>query len=994
MPDFYKQYRFADNDAPVQDWDHFLNIRIGAQLIKDTGDKFEKVADHVYDKVARRFLSSEDIEGKFALLHATNTFTDPQYCTATPTEPYHITNKEYVDACIATAQVDLSGFGRLDRENIWKQPQICNAEPKNPTHLTNKAYVDDRINEIEFDTTSLARLNSPNVFTAPQSCAVESTAPEHFVTKQYVDDTRTQIIDNISGFVRADLPNTFTATQTFQYTTIVPTPQTDTEAANKLYVDTKVTETQQRLGKFAALDQANTFERDQTFRGNLIANLAPSQPYHLVNKEYIDAILQGFQLPDNIASTDVEQTWTASQNFVGGISVPYPDNDDDAATKSYVDRVTQTLRVADASTTDKGIVQLTKPISTSGAEGTQSVEEFAQNTTTVPTPKDVADYVTNVSEDSSDYARLSASNVFTGDSNQFNGLIASNIDAESLSLTRKLAVSGESTFSRTILSSIANGSIISLNRSAQIQPSGATAYTINVTGTYDSYDIAVGTSPITDEESPTLGFPKGTTFLPEFGNRISIDAGYDIEFGSAPLTPDSNSWVIGTRFAPLIVSESDSPGKDLVIQPQNTIIYMGIIEKIDEADKTNTKLYPGSNVTTPFTNATDGLVSTKYLLGSPWVENTADRIELISKQQETPASKYEFYRGIVQNSTDGSLKVSIPNFITAVENKWLTGNIKVTGFNGINIASLDASGLVSIELSNLNSAVININHAKHLVLSNTTNIALNTVNSTTIVNGASGTINASKNSHVILKTSSAEVNLTWYSTCDDTLIQCEGTADATSVFYTKGPTKKMVTITFDAAGGTPTPASLEVESGTTWADIKSRVSNPTRQYYKFTCWSLESDDPTPVQDSYQFTDSQTTLYAQWQYNGVDIQFEEQGGSAVRDLKVVKGTTWATVKSKVGSTERKDYEFKWWSTSQDGAAIKGSYVFNNDIERLWAVWESTAPRMITITFDSTGGQPEQDPIQVEEGSLWRDIKGKVTNPSRSGKTFKGWSVKGS
>lgn len=839
MPDFYKQYRFADNDAPVQDWDHFLNIRIGAQLIKDTGDKFEKVADHVFNKVARYYLSNEDIEDKFALLHATNTFTDPQYCTATPVEPYHIVNKEYVDACILTAQVDLSGFARLDRENIWEDPQICNSEPSKRTHLTNKAYVDDRINEIEFDTTALAKLNSPNVFTAPQSCTVESTAPDHFVTKQYVDDTKTQIIDNISGFVRADLPNTFTATQTFQYTIIVPTPQTDTEAANKLYVDTKVTETQQRLGNFAALDLANTFEKDQTFKGNLIANLAPSQPYHLVNKEYVDVVLGGFRLPDNIASTDAEQTWTASQNFAGGISVPHPNNDDDAATKSYVDKVTQTLGVADASTTDKGIVQLTKPISTSGVEGTQSVAEFAQNTTTVPTPKDVADYVANANAESFDYARLSNSNTFTGSTNQFNGLIASDITGDSLSLARKLVVSGESNFNSTILSSITDGSIISLNRNAQVQPSGATAYTINVTGTYDSYDIAVNASPITDEESPTLGFPEGTTFLPEFSDRISIDAGYDTEFGSVPLTPDFNSWVIGTAFAPLAVSESDDPGEDLVIQPQNTIVYMGIIEKIDATDKTNTKLYPGSNVTTPFTNATDGLVSTKYLLGSPWVENTADRIELISEQQATPTSKYGFYRSIVQSSTDGSLKVSVANFITAIENKWLTGNIKVTGFSGINIASLNASGLTSIEFSNLDSAVINISHAKHLVLSNTTNIVLNTTNSTVVVGGASGTINATKNSHVILETSGAEINLTLYSTCDDTLAQCEGTADTTSAFYTKGPNKKMVTVTFDAAGGLPEQDPIQVEEGSSWRDIKGKVTSPSKSGYNFLGWSVK-----------------------------------------------------------------------------------------------------------------------------------------------------------
>ena len=136
MPEFYKQYRFKDNDAPVESWDQFLNIRVGARLIKDTGDEYQKMsAEHVYDKVTRYFLSNNDIEDRFALLHATNTFTDPQYLTATATEPYHITNKEYVDALVNSAAVDLSGFARLDKENMWEEPQICNAEPAQRVHL-------------------------------------------------------------------------------------------------------------------------------------------------------------------------------------------------------------------------------------------------------------------------------------------------------------------------------------------------------------------------------------------------------------------------------------------------------------------------------------------------------------------------------------------------------------------------------------------------------------------------------------------------------------------------------------------------------------------------------------------------------------------------------------------------------------------------------------------------------------------------------------------
>lgn len=200
-----------------------------------------------------------------------------------------------------------------------------------------------------------------------------------------------------------------------------------------------------------------------------------------------------------------------------------------------------------------------------------------------------------------------------------------------------------------------------------------------------------------------------------------------------------------------------------------------------------------------------------------------------------------------------------------------------------------------------------------------------------------------------------------------------------------------VVINFNSQGGT-TVSPMKVSSGTTWQDIRYNIKEPTRSYYKFSCWSLKPDDPTPVADSQSFTNSQYTLYAQWVYNGVDIQFDEQGGSAVRDLKVVKGTTWAAIKGSVDPTEKADNEFKWWSTDQGGEAIKDSYVFNEDVEPLWAVWEPTVQQMVRVDFDADGGAPTPTPLNVEAGTTWADIKSRVQNPIKSGKTFKGWAVK--
>ena len=200
-----------------------------------------------------------------------------------------------------------------------------------------------------------------------------------------------------------------------------------------------------------------------------------------------------------------------------------------------------------------------------------------------------------------------------------------------------------------------------------------------------------------------------------------------------------------------------------------------------------------------------------------------------------------------------------------------------------------------------------------------------------------------------------------------------------------------VVINFNSQGGT-TVSSMKVSSGTTWQDIRYNIKEPTRSYYKFSCWSLKPDDPTPVADSQSFTNSQYTLYAQWVYNGVDIQFDEQGGSAVRDLKVVKGTTWAAIKGSVDPTEKADNKFKWWSTDQGGEAIKDSYVFNEDVEPLWAVWEPTVQQMVRVDFDADGGAPTPTPLNIEAGTTWADIKSRVQNPIKSGKTFKGWAVK--
>ena len=146
------------------------------------------------------------------------------------------------------------------------------------------------------------------------------------------------------------------------------------------------------------------------------------------------------------------------------------------------------------------------------------------------------------------------------------------------------------------------------------------------------------------------------------------------------------------------------------------------------------------------------------------------------------------------------------------------------------------------------------------------------------------------------------------------------------------------TLFFNSQGGTSVPAT-KISRGTKWQDVVYGVRTPTRQYYKFVCWSLKPDDLTPVSDTQEFTADSYTLYAQWQYNGVEIKFDEQGGSNVQDMKVVKGTNWAAIKGAADAPVKDGFKFKWWSLEQDGDPISDTYVFNDDVVPMWAVWEA-------------------------------------------------------
>lgn len=129
---------------------------------------------------------------------------------------------------------------------------------------------------------------------------------------------------------------------------------------------------------------------------------------------------------------------------------------------------------------------------------------------------------------------------------------------------------------------------------------------------------------------------------------------------------------------------------------------------------------------------------------------------------------------------------------------------------------------------------------------------------------------------------------------------------------------------------------IKVARGTKWLDIRYTITTPVRQFYEFNYWSI-APDGEPVDDSFMFDDDTYTLYAIWTYNGSKLVFHTQGGSNIKPVTVVKGTTWKDIKANVDDPFKDSEVFKHWSLTPDGEQISDQEVFNDDIEPIYAVW---------------------------------------------------------
>ncbi|MEG0374941.1 MAG: InlB B-repeat-containing protein, partial [Raoultibacter sp.] len=125
--------------------------------------------------------------------------------------------------------------------------------------------------------------------------------------------------------------------------------------------------------------------------------------------------------------------------------------------------------------------------------------------------------------------------------------------------------------------------------------------------------------------------------------------------------------------------------------------------------------------------------------------------------------------------------------------------------------------------------------------------------------------------------------------------------------YAKWNPINAVTLSFDAQGGTNTPATQDLLVGSK----ARRVDDPVRTGHTFMGWFTQPDDTgIPWVFAEDVVSVNTTLYAQWTINTYTLSFNSNGGTAIEPQRLVFDTL-AT--APVNNPVRDGYTFVDWYT---------------------------------------------------------------------------------
>ena len=301
------------------------------------------------------------------------------YNVKKPIDDSYIVDKKYVDEMDNLKSVfSLRNGGYYAKGNIYLRKNKLGGlqEPTNDGEATTKKYVDDLVaNHFvdENDNITFGRavdMEGNKIFSLPEPDQDSDPA-----TKKYVDDLQTQYIDkrgNIKFGRNINLDN--------KRIFALKDPKKDYEATNKKYVDESIIEIlEEEKDKFLPQDPATKQYVDEAIKGiaggdvlvskegvfikenghyratapldidnQKMENLPdPVDEKDAVNKKYIDEIVEALTLKQGLVRENGGFNLVDSyinMNFNNIRNVGYPQHNEDAVPKSFVDNKTDSLK--------------------------------------------------------------------------------------------------------------------------------------------------------------------------------------------------------------------------------------------------------------------------------------------------------------------------------------------------------------------------------------------------------------------------------------------------------------------------------------------------------------------------------------------------------------------------------------------------------------------------------------------------------------------------
>jgi uncharacterized repeat protein (TIGR02543 family) len=182
------------------------------------------------------------------------------------------------------------------------------------------------------------------------------------------------------------------------------------------------------------------------------------------------------------------------------------------------------------------------------------------------------------------------------------------------------------------------------------------------------------------------------------------------------------------------------------------------------------------------------------------------------------------------------------------------------------------------------------------------------------------------------------------------------------------------TVTFDANGGTVSPATATTAEGQKLASLPV----PVRSGYTLSGWFTAATGGTKVADTTAYS-ANTTIYAQWALGIYTVKFNAGGGTVTPDSGVT-GDGWKL--ASLPTPVRTGYTFSgWFTTASGGTAVTADRVYSASAT-VYAQWAIVA---YTITFNANGGAVST--VSGTTGAGWKLAS--FPTPARDGYLFNGW-----